>query len=243
MIHTPGRLRSRAAALLCMLGLALGGPVHAGGVQSAVLVELFTSQGCASCPPADALLGELSERDGTVALSLHVDYWDYLGWQDSFAQAECTERQYAYRDSLGTRSVYTPQIVVHGARDVVGSRRGEVTEAIAAARAASPVMEIAILPDGGMLEAELRPVGGAAPGVVWVARYRQKATVEIARGENAGRTITYHNVVQSIERIGDWPGTTSERVMLPQPGAGEGVAVWVQADGTGRVRAAAAYEP
>lgn len=210
-----------------------------------VLVELFTSQGCSACPPADAVLARLAERADVVALSLHVDYWDYLGWRDSFASPEMTARQYAYRGALGTRVVYTPQMVIEGRADVVGSRDEAVGAAVEAALAEPDAARIRIYSDGGMLKADLLPgaADGPSGGTVWVARYERKATVEVARGENRGRALDYANVVESLERIGDWPGRDAEAVMLPQPGPGEGIAVWVQSAGTGPVIAAAKHEP
>jgi len=219
------------------------GAAGATATGQTVLVELYTSQGCYSCPPADAYLADLAKREDVTALSLHVDYWDYLGWTDSFGRPAHTDRQYAYRDALGTRSVYTPQMVIQGVHDAVGSRPADVTRAIDASMKTLDAVRIRITRDKGMLKATLSPAAEATPGIVWVARYSVAETVEIPRGENAGKTLTYHNVVDSLEQIAVWQGRGAETVMLPQPGSGEGVAVWVQAGGVGPVFAAAHYEP
>jgi len=236
------KLRILAVAFGLAAPLAIPAAASAEGVGSAILVELFTSQGCHSCPPADAHLGELAGRDGVAALSMHVDYWDYLGWRDSFGSRAFTKRQYGYRENFGARAVYTPQMVINGRLEAVGSRTRDVAAALEAAAAVPPVLEIAIKRDGGMLKATLMPGETRTPGIVWVARYSKSETVDISRGENRGKTLTYHNVVKSLERIGAWAGTAEETVMLPQPDPGEGVAVWVQAGETGPVHSASYYE-
>ena len=210
--------------------------------DNVVMVELFTSQGCSSCPPADANLGALTGRDDVLPLSMHVDYWDYLGWRDTFAQPEHSERQYAYRTMMGARVVYTPQMIVHGVADVPGYRTELIEQAIADAGARKRDAEIAIAAKGGMLAATISTSGRPMPCTIWVASYEREATVDIRRGENAGETITYHNVVDKLMRVGRWPGSTSETIDLPQPGAGEGVAVWLQDDRTGRILAASFIE-
>lgn len=227
------KLRSLLLAAAVSAGLSV--PATAGEV---VLVELFTSQGCSSCPPADQLLGELAERSDVLPLSMHVDYWDYLGWRDTFARREFVERQYAYREQMGARVVYTPQMVIQGRHDAVGARVREVMGAIETARAEREGARIRLAESGGMLTAALVPAGHEADCTVWVAKYRRAAEVEIEHGENSGRTITYHNVVDSLMRVGAWQGRAERTISLPQPDKGEGIAVWVQDDGTGRVLAA-----
>lgn len=208
-----------------------------------VLVELYTSQGCSSCPAADSLLGDLAKREDVVALSLHVDYWDYLGWRDTFAQSKHTQRQYDYRESFGARVVYTPQMIIQGTDDVVGSREGDVNSLIDAALGDVQPASIEVSETGGTVSATLTPGAVAAPSVIWVARYTRAERVAIGRGENRGREITYHNVVRSLERIGNWAGAAEQEVTLPQPAEDEGVAVWLQSGETGPVYAAAKFEP
>ena len=214
----------------------------AGAGDNVVLVELFTSQGCSSCPPADANLGALAQRDDVLPLSLHVDYWDYLGWRDTFGKTEHTERQHAYRITMGARVVYTPQMIVHGTHDVPGYHSELIHNAIAEAAATTAPASIQILANEGMLGANVTTDSSQAKRTIWVATYDQEATVRIERGENAGETITYSNIVEKLMRVGPWPGGTSQTIDLPQPGAGEGVAIWLQDDRTGRVLAASFVE-
>jgi len=205
------------------------------------MVELFTSQGCSSCPPADEALARLADRDDVLALALHVDYWDYLGWHDTFAQAEHTERQAAYRDRMGSRVLFTPQMIVEGAASVPAIRPEAIEEAIEAAAGAPHQARIEIEHDDGMLEAEI--TGKAQrPSTIWVASYDQESTVGIERGENAGRTIVYRNIVEKLMKVGPWRGDGPTRFPLPQPAAGEGIAVWLQDDRSGRILTASYVE-
>jgi hypothetical protein len=234
-------LKSALPAVVGLAWLVLPGQV-AHAQERAVVVELFTSQGCNTCPPADAVLAELSGRDDLIALSLHVDYWDYLGWRDTFAQRRFTQRQVAYRDAWQKSVVYTPQMVIHGRRDVAATRTGEIDAAIDAARSGDAPVSLAILDQGGMLKCRIEPGPEPVTGTVWIAKYSLRTTVDIGRGENAGRTLTYANVVRSLNRIGDWSGAEPEEVAMPQPDPGEGVAVWIQAGESGPIFAAAKIE-
>jgi hypothetical protein len=212
--------------------------------QSApVVVELFTSQGCSSCPPADALLGELAQIPGILALSMHVDYWDYIGWKDPYASPKVTERQRRYAQRLGLRYVYTPQMVIDGHADVVGVRRNEVLRTIEEAAAKRKAVEVRFeQADGGriVVPAGHAPDGGA---VVWLAVYDDNHETDIGSGENAGRKLRYHNVVRELNRIALWHG---DRLEIPFDMAAaaaqgrDGCAVIVQQAGGGPVLGAAA---
>ena len=241
-VHTMlARTKIAILVALGIAGLALSMPVaQAGG--GVVVVELYTSQGCNSCPPADEVLAQLTGRDDVIALSLHFDYWDYLGWRDTFAQRQFSQRQYAYRDAWRKSVVYTPQMVVQGRHDVMGSRADDLAAAIAAAQQVEPPVKVTIERQGGMLKCRIEPGAARVAGIVWIAKYTLSATVEIDRGENAGRTITYYNVVNSLNRIGSWAGIEPEEVAMPQPEPGEGVAIWIQAGETGPILAAAKIE-
>ena len=210
--------------------------------DNVVLVELFTSQGCPNCPPADETIAELAERDDVLALSLHVDYWNYLGWKDTFAQAEHTARQAEYRDQLGTRVLFTPQVVVDGTRSVPGYKRDMIDAAIAKAEDSAHPASIEIGSTDGMLHARISSEGQHGPATIWVASYDCAATVEIERGENAGRKFTYGNVVEKLMKVGPWHASGTESFQLPQPRPGEGIAVWLQDDRTGRVLATSFVE-
>lgn len=229
----------RSACLLLFAALAAALPASAGGPA---VVELFTSQGCSTCPPADRLLARLAERDDVVALSLHVDYWDYLGWRDTFARPEFGERQRGYRDAWGKSVVYTPQMVVHGRHDVPAADAAAVSAAIDRAVAPARLIQVSIHSDGGMLKCLIEPGPEPVTGTVWIAKYTLSETVEIARGENAGRTVTYRNVVSSLMRMGTWSGGQAEEVEMPHPEPGEGVAVWIQDGASGPIHAAAKIE-
>jgi hypothetical protein len=231
-------------AILTALGIAsltLPAPL-AQAEGSVVMVELYTSQGCNACPPADEVLTQLSGRDDVIALSLHVDYWDYLGWRDTFGQRQFTKRQAAYRDAWRKSVVYTPQMVVQGRHEVRGTRPDDLAAAIDAALKNEPPISVTIERQGGMLKCRIEPGATRAVGIVWIAKYTMSATVEIDRGENAGRTITYMNVVNSLNRIGSWAGFEPEEIAMPQPGPGEGVAIWIQAGEAGPILAAAKFE-
>jgi hypothetical protein len=202
-----------------------------------VLVELFTSQGCNSCPPADALLGELAHRPGVLALAFHVDYWNGLGWQDPFSSKVATARQNDYAQRLGKRSIYTPQLVVDGADDAVGSDRADIDALIAAARrraAAGPTIETAT-DEAGKRVVRLG-AGPAVGGTVWLAGYDRSHVTPVGRGENGGRTLTEYQVVRSLVRLGDWTGTA---VQYPLPAIeAEGAILFVQPDEPGPMLAA-----
>ena len=216
---------------LGLVALLIVPPLPAAAGPQAV-VELFTSQGCSSCKAADLYLEELVKRPDIVALSYHVDYWDYLGWRDTFAQPENTARQRDYAEVLGTRRIYTPQVVVNGMVDAVGSDRPTIESAIAQSALRVPVT---LRRQSGTLEIEVgaRPLPGSRPTTIRLILFATEAEVEIARGENAGSTISYYNVVRAVRPIGMWDGATV-RITLPENelmGDGiDGCAVIVQED-------------
>ena len=208
-----------------------------GGVETSrpVVVELFTSQGCHSCPPADALLGELKGRDDVLALSFHVDYWDYLGWRDPFASPAHTARQKSYAKRLPRRIAYTPQIVIDGRFDAVGSDRRRVTRAIDDAARLRMTIDMAFDADTGQL-AMAAASDMRKRATVWLVAYDREQSTSIRRGENAGKRLTYHNVVRLYERIGRWDGdATSFAVDLDAAAGHDGLAVLVQENETGPV--------
>lgn len=228
-------MKKLLAPLAVCAGLLM--PLAAQAADNVVLVELFTSQGCSSCPPADANLAALADREDVLALSMHVDYWDYLGWKDTFASAAHTKRQYAYRDHMGARVVYTPQMIVQGSYDVPGYRPDLIQGAIETVAASDRRASVAISEVNGRYAANLQMDGERGTCTIWMAYYVKEAQVDIARGENRGRTITYHNVVEKLMKAGTWTTTGPEAIDLPVPGPGEGIAVWIQNDRTGEVLA------
>ena len=225
---------ARAVAALFALGLA--GASRAADAEHPVVVELFQSQGCSSCPPANASLIEYSRRPDMLALTFAVDYWDRLGWKDTFARSEYTQRQYDYAHSLGDSGVYTPEVIVNGRAAGVGS---EVSEVEALARAADRGAGGPSLKREG---AKLSVGAGAAPAAgadVWLVVYDPRiVNVPVARGENAGRTLAHRNVVHELVRLGRWSGAAAQ-LTLPEAPAGFARAVLVQTSGVGPILAAA----
>ncbi|NAZ35557.1 thioredoxin family protein [Rubellimicrobium sp. CFH 75288] len=206
-----------------------------------VVVELFTSQGCSSCPPADAMMAELAKMDGIIALSLHVDYWDYIGWPDSFASPAFSARQEAYARAAGERMVYTPQIIVGGTDRLVGGDAVAVMERLHAHGGRTTPVALHLSREGGRLRIEAEAREAVPPLVVHVVRYDPHEEVEITGGENAGLTVAYSNIVTAWERVGEWDGRAPLSLEVPLDGEGP-VAVLLQEPGPGRIRAAALLE-
>lgn len=207
-------LGQRLAAILIasvLSATALTSAIRAQSPSPKVVLELFTSQGCSSCPPADALLGSYLNRDDVVALSVPVDYWDRLGWKDTFAKRDYTARQKEYAAARGDGQVYTPQVVVSGMFHVVGSSRASIDSAIASTKNALRPTQV---PLRVRFEADalIVDVGKAVQGAhvtsarLLLAVVQDSGTVSIRRGENANRNVTYHNVVRSLKTIGTWTG-------------------------------------
>lgn len=230
------RTGRKIAALLAFL---MAGP----GVAAAapVVVELYTSQGCSSCPPADEALAALAAHDDVIALSLHVDYWDYMGWKDTFGDPVYSHRQKAYARARGHMSVYTPQFIIQGEDVIVGNRPIEIMDRIEAHRADPEPVELELRRmSNGEVEIVLRPRDGFPLGAcdVQIAEFLPEATVKVQRGENAGRTIRYANVVRRWEKVDTWPGTREKRLRVKLSGD-RPFAVIVQKEGYGPVVAAA----
>jgi hypothetical protein len=221
-----------------LIAAALATPALA---DDKVLVELFTSQGCSSCPPADTFLTELAKRDDVIALSFHVDYWNYIGWKDPFSDKDFTRRQHAYRAGMSSRYVYTPQMVIDGQIDVVGSRRGQALDRIEARRSAKRLDVAARHADKDAVEVKIG--AGAASGAdVWLVSYDALHKTEIRRGENEGVTLKNANVVRSLRHVGNYTGQTQTlRITLDdnEMKGRSGCAVIVQKPGGGPVLGAA----
>jgi hypothetical protein len=232
-----GAIGGRLAAVV--LGIGLAGGAMADGQP--VVVELFTSQGCSSCPPADALLAELAKRDDVLPLALHVDYWDYIGWVDSFADPAHTARQKAYAHAAGARTIYTPQMVVGGVEQLIGTRAMELGELIEAHGARPSPVELSVARRSARVTIHAEAKGALPAGVVMVVqlvRFKPEEAVAIARGENAGRTITYTNIVTDWREIGRWTGAAPLDLAADAPGP-DRAAVILQEEGPGAILAAA----
>jgi hypothetical protein len=214
-----------------LTGLLLAVPAQAAETRS-VLVELFTSQGCDSCPPADALLGQLAQRPGIRALAWHVDYWDGLGWKDRFSSADATHRQYDYARRLGLDNVYTPQLVIDGVAEAVGSdaRAAETAIKSAAARVVDAPTLMLVSDSDGTARIALG-AGPKTPASVWLIGYDRTQTTPVGRGENAGRSLTEYQIVRRATRLGTWSGAAAT-LQLPEK-AGEAELVVVEPDAPG----------
>ena len=204
-----------------------------------VVVELFTSQGCSSCPPADAILSDLAPSDDVIALALHVDYWDYLGWKDEFADPRNTRRQKSYARVAGARTVYTPQMVVGGKDHLVGVRPVELMDLIERHAANPAPVLLSLSRSGDKIDISATAAGRLPNGaVIQLVRYTPRASVDIRGGENGGRTITYANIVRSWEAVGEWDGSAPLSLSVPVRG-GDPVVVILQEPGPGPILAAA----
>lgn len=209
--------RRDCLALGAGLGAAwLGGPAQA-GQRIDVVAELFSSQGCKSCPAADRLLSEIRGMPGVLALTFHVDYWDYLGWKDTLASPEFSQRQYDYAKARGDMDVFTPQMIINGEKPMVGSQRSEVLAVLSQSRKAGWPAPITI----GNTATEMVIDIGAGPAgqeaTLWVMPVMEQARVKIEKGEMAGHEISYNNVVRKLVPAGVWKGEAAQ-IVLPKEG-------------------------
>jgi hypothetical protein len=230
-------LKSSLGLAALMMLASSPGPVLAADTAHPTVIELFQSQGCSSCPPAAANLAAISDRPDVLALAFQVTYWDRLGWKDTFGNPAYTARQYAYARALGHDGVYTPQVVVNGRVDGDGLSSGELAGLMSRGDRGSAGPNVGFSGGAVTVGKGAAPTGGAD---VWLARYDPR-TVEIAvlRGENAGHTLPYKDVVREMILLGHWRG---EAASFPLPGASEqglAEAAIVQGDGGGPVLAAA----
>ena len=177
------------------------------------VVELFTSQGCSSCPPADKIIGDLASDPGIIALSLPIDYWDYLGWKDTLADSRFSARQKAYSHRRGDREIYTPQVIVNGSAHVNGRERSKIDAAIGETSKAEGVMSVPVTMTmvGKQITVSVA-ASSKSPvphGEVWIGAVTKSVPISIGRGENRGKQVTYYNVVRSLIKVGDWNGSSA----------------------------------
>ncbi|WP_435141620.1 DUF1223 domain-containing protein [Pseudopelagicola sp. nBUS_19] len=193
------KLSVLVSVLLMLSGIAFA-------KDRSVVVELYSSQGCSACPPADAYFQkELAGRSDIIALSLHVDYWDYIGWKDSFADPSFTARQKLYAKAAGHRTVYTPQMIVNGEHHVVGTHPDQIEKLIRSQKKMRSLVDLSISKSGDDLF--INATSGTLSSMqIHVVRYKPKERVDVKRGENAGRVLTYGNIVEDWEVISDWDG-------------------------------------
>ncbi|MFD3189347.1 DUF1223 domain-containing protein [Sedimentitalea sp. HM32M-2] len=226
----------RIVTALIALFLLLAPPVSA--QSNPVVVELFTSQGCSACPPADALMHGLARRDDVIALALHVDYWDYIGWKDEFARPGNTARQRGYARAAGRDMIYTPQMIVNGQQDVVGAHARELADIITLYRAQTPKAQISADRTGSALRIHAEPLQDLQGRLtVHLIRYTPLRSAQITRGENAGRDLDYANVVDDWTELGLWDGTDPLDLSIELQGDRPAV-VLIQQPGPGAIVAA-----
>ena len=215
----------------------LGGPAVA--QDNPVVVELFTSQGCSSCPPADALLHDLAKREDVIALALHVDYSDYIGWKDPFGDAAHAERQRSYARAGQRRHIYTPEMIVNGTTDIVGAKSMKLAEAILDHARQPKQVALGLKREGDKLSLTASPLSQLrGPLTVHLLRYTPKESTRISRGENAGKTLTYANIVEGWTVLGEWDGA-GPLEMSAQVSGDLPTVVIIQQDGTGPIVGAA----
>jgi hypothetical protein len=242
----PHKVLCRFLVPLCLTAVALvafGQTASAADARRPVVVELYTSQGCSSCPPADALLARLADRKDVLALSLPITYWDMLGWKDTLATPANTKRQKAYAAAMGHGGVYTPQMIIDGVSDVVGSREQSVLDTIAARAADMQFVPVSLKLSSGELHVRIgaaahKPAQGAT---IWLFSISGHARVKIGAGENGGRDMTYRNIGRDVRAIGIWKGQpVSLDLPYPALSGDEALAIIVQKGGYGRIIGAAA---
>ncbi len=211
------------AYLAFALGCAAASP-SAAQAQTRAVLELFTSQGCSSCPAADKLLAELAADPTLIPLTLPIDYWDYLGWKDTLANPQHTTRQKLYSKVRGDRQVYTPQMVVNGSLHALGSDRAAIERAIAQSREnAALSVPVSLSAGDGRLQVAVSGSDVQRGGEVWIAGLAKAITVSIGRGENSGKTITYHNVARRWVKLGAWNGSAESWIVPMRDVAGADV--------------------
>jgi hypothetical protein len=223
-ILVAGARMAMVVVVCCSLG---AGPLTSSTID--YVVELFTSQGCAYCPRADQWLAAIARAPDVVAVSFPVDYWDYIGWRDTLASPAFTARQKAYAAAHGEANVYTPQAIVNGLAAAAGGDPTEIEQAIETAKGVDGALTVPmrLSEAGGHIIVEVAG-GGGGPAGVFALRVARASTVHIQRGENAGRSVTYTNVVRAINKLGDWTGKTATFDVPGVARDGEGLVVLVQ---------------
>lgn len=233
-------------AVTTMVGMAMASAFSTATASESqpVVVELFTSQSCYSCPPAEAYLGELAKDPNILALEWHVDYWDTLvygsagRWKDPFSSPSYTERQAEYNFAIsGSSRIYTPQMIIDGAAEAVGSRRAEVARVIASASEQAKPVHMAIRPsDGSSLQIDIDGTIDT-PATVWLVQFIPAHTTDVLRGENHGKTLTNHNIVTGVDRLAEWKGGPLT-LTVDRPDGDLGCAVLVQRGASSPIYAA-----
>ena len=224
------------ASFICLLGALF--PAVGASQDQPVVVELFTSQGCSYCPPADAYLNELAKQPNVIALAWHVDYWDYIGWKDSFANPAFTERQRAYAHAQKQRMIYTPQLIINGVENMMGKIYDEVSASIRKVTVQKAVMKLSSSRAGAAYTVTLSASHRHGTYDVQLVRVSPINIVKILGGENAGKTVTYVNVVTDLRSLGSWDGQSKVTFKTGDLVRGK-YTILVQHQGHGKIVAAA----
>ena len=232
-------MRHKLRSVMTVLTFYAGLMGTAGAETRPVVLELFTSEGCSSCPPAEVIVNELALRPNVLPLSFHVDYWDGLGWRDRYSLASATERQRGYARTLRHSSVYTPQAIIDGSHDIVGSQRAAVMQAVSGPREG---VATSVTVSGGTIQIHVGAGSDAVAADVLLVGYLREATTPIGRGENSGRTLKESNIVLSLHELGRWNGQPREfRLSVDKlPENVTDIAVLVQSAGQGAILGVAA---
>lgn len=216
-------------------------PMAAPNVDSPVVVELFTSQSCSSCPPADKILASLTKHPNIIALSCHVSYWNHLHWKDTLSHEFCDMRQHGYAGQKGSQRVYTPQMIVNGTNEFVGSHSSKVKSALSKAQK-NPIQSIEItMPNPYSIEFTL-PDAKKDSYRIWAFGYQTTHHESIPSGENRGKSVTYANPVQTYTNLGSWDGKAAKHEFTTPDGKIDGIAILVQRNGYGEIIAAGKFE-
>ncbi|GAB6052716.1 DUF1223 domain-containing protein [Magnetospira thiophila] len=232
----------RHVIFICAVWLAVTGASSAEASEpTPVVVELFTSQGCSSCPPADAFIGELADEKAVLPLSFHVDYWDYIGWKDPFADPDHGRRQKAYAQQFNQRSVYTPQVVVQGLYEAVGSNRRSVRQLIQRASEETSPIAILMQPQDDGLHIRLPETHPGLQADLLLVLFDRQHVTQVRRGENRGETLTNRNVVRATLALGTWDGMATEFLVAASrlPGTADAGALLLQKPNGGAILSAA----
>ena len=224
------------ASLIYLLGALF--PTVGASEDQAVVVELFTSQGCSYCPPVDAYLNELAKQPNVIALAWHVDYWDYIGWKDSFADPAFTERQRAYAHAQKQRMIYTPQLIINGVENMMGKIHDEVSASIRKVMVQKAVVKLSSSRAGAAYTVTLSAAHRPGTYDVQLVQVSQNNTIKILHGENAGKTVSYVNVVMDLRSLGSWDGQGDATFSTGELVRGK-YTVLVQHQGHGEIVAAA----
>lgn len=231
------RLSNILSAAVMSFAFGLSAPLAA--EQRPVVVELYTSQGCSSCPPADALFDQLNEHDDVIAIAMHVDYWDYIGWKDEFGDPVHADRQRAYAAKAGRRSIYTPEIIVNGQTDIVGAKAMALSMAIADHRSDPVYTTLKTQRSGASLRVQADvPSTSMGPMEIHVLHVKPTHTSKITRGENRGKTIRYTNIAHSLKVAGTWDGKSPLDLTVDGLGSDPVVVLLQQADAGAIISAA-----